>query len=616
MGCFSYANVNGYLSAPIYLSRGLHQGSPLSPVLFLLIAQIFSSRLDQSQDISGLSINGIEILLSLFADDTDLFLQSTKQCIDAVFEELQQFGTHSGCKANISKTSCTPLGKTKVNLPFLEYITEKYGDEFVNSSFSALGVNFNNSDSINDISNNNFTEKLDKARSVVDLWSKRDLTLFGKTTIIRSLLFSQFTYLVLPLPRPSSIIIKNIETLIFHFLWGCKRDKISRDVVKRRRQEGGLGIFAFSDFIRSLKLTLFNKMFNNTFTHAWKNILVAQLAYPDYLQISIENCMLRNNSFEFTRDLLECYKECKVRAVDSCLTFDSCIWGNKEITGLWNKILWNDILIKKNIIYISDIIDVENNNRIMSYENFCVKYNLSCSDISKDYYSNIKLAIRDYKSHTRNVNDYCLFDEKTVLARIMGGVKIKKPIKGRQIRDLLSTFKDPNMLTPLKEWCKDLNNSTIDWVLVLIGLHAKDCNNFKLLQFQYKLLMRISTCKYMRVKMGISQDTPMCSLCNSHLETLPHIFLKCYHTLTFRSVLQNFICGYIDPQYRDSKSVDFITSNHGNKTINYVNIAAKWYISKQFQSGHPLLWDGFKKYLRLALNGEKLSLRDNLLHLL
>ena len=114
--------------------------------------------------------------------------------------------------------------------------------------------------------------------------------------------------------------------------------------------------------------------------------------------------------------------------------------------------------------------------------------------------------------------------------------------------------------------------------------------------------MRISTCKYMRVKIGIGHGTPMCSLCNSHLETLPHIFLKCSHTLNFRSVLQNFICNKIDPKYCDLKSVYFIINNYNNRVINYVNIAAKWYISKQFQSGQPLLWDGFKKSLRLTLN--------------
>ena len=55
--------------------------------------------------------------------------------------------------------------------------------------------------------------------------------------------------------------------------------------------------------------------------------------------ISIENCRLRKNSYEFTRDLLECYKECKSKTVASRLTFDACIWGNKEMTGLWNKVL-------------------------------------------------------------------------------------------------------------------------------------------------------------------------------------------------------------------------------------------------------------------------------------
>ena len=71
----SYANINGYLSKPIYLMRGLHQGSPLSPILFLMIAQVFSNKLKISHDITGFAIQGIDILLSLFADNTDIFLQ-------------------------------------------------------------------------------------------------------------------------------------------------------------------------------------------------------------------------------------------------------------------------------------------------------------------------------------------------------------------------------------------------------------------------------------------------------------------------------------------------------------------------------------------------------------
>ena len=100
----------------------------------------------------------------------------------------------------------------------------------------------------------NYEAKITKAKSWVDVWGRRDLTLMGKVTIIKSLIYSQFSYLAIPLIKPSSSLIKMIDTLTFNFLWGCKRDKIKREVVKRRVNDGGLDIFEFSDFFTSLKL--------------------------------------------------------------------------------------------------------------------------------------------------------------------------------------------------------------------------------------------------------------------------------------------------------------------------------------------------------------------------
>ena len=116
-GCMSFANINGHLSSPIYIFRGLHQGSPLSTILFLLVAQMGSCRCDSRQDISGIRVQGIDIFLSLFADDTDIFTQASIQCIDAIVQELSEFGVHSGCKTNVSKTSCIPLGRLGIIPP-------------------------------------------------------------------------------------------------------------------------------------------------------------------------------------------------------------------------------------------------------------------------------------------------------------------------------------------------------------------------------------------------------------------------------------------------------------------------------------------------------------------
>lgn len=174
--------------------------------------------------------------------------------------------------------------------------------------------------------------------------------------------------------------------------------------------------------------------------------------------------------------------------VEKGYIFIACIWDNKSITGMWNKVLWNNLPISNNILYIADFLD-NNSNTIMPYEVFCNKYNISCLDFPQNSYSNIKMAIRDYRTYTINTSKYTSFYEKTILAHIISGINSDKHMKGKQICDLLCFFKDPNMLIPLKMWSRDLNTISIDWVSVFIKLHFDNCNNFKLIQFQYKLIM-------------------------------------------------------------------------------------------------------------------------------
>merc|ERR1712240_953787 len=95
-----------------------------------------------------------------------------------------------------------------------------------------------------------------------------------------------------------------------------------------------------------------------------------------------------------------------------------------------------------------------------------------------------------------------------------------------------------------------LNKSYVDWTQVLENNFKGITNNYKLIQFQYKLLMRISTCKYMRHKMKIVMDDGLCIHCKTELETLEHIFLKCPHTLLFINKLQKFIKDNIDVTYK------------------------------------------------------------------
>ena len=182
-------------------------------------------------------------------------------------------------------------------------------------------------------------------------------------------------------------------------------------------------------------------------------------------------------------------------------------------------------------------------------------------------------------------------------------------VNGNKIRAKMTTYNCPKQLSPLVQWCTDLDSSSINWAVALSNIFHLISRNFKLIQFQYKLMMRISTCRYMRYKMKIVTDSAMCSLCSNSLETLSHIYLHCPHTSTFVGELESFIRAKVAPNYRDPKKVHLIVCNHDNQTANYLNMVAKWYISKQFQEGKPLIWEGFIRLLKLALTGDKAERR-------
>ena len=68
---------SGFLSEPISIKRGCHQGDPISSYLFLIGAEILSRLILNNKDITGIIIDGFEFRLTQFADDTTLLLDGS-----------------------------------------------------------------------------------------------------------------------------------------------------------------------------------------------------------------------------------------------------------------------------------------------------------------------------------------------------------------------------------------------------------------------------------------------------------------------------------------------------------------------------------------------------------
>ena len=208
-----YANIE---SAVMNNQGGLGKGCPLSPYLFILGAEILLNRLRQTVEIKGIHLFGNEVKISQFADDTNLFCADVTS-VEYALNTVSRFGAISGLKLNVKKTKAMWLGKWSTNK------TKPLQLKRLNQPVKILGIYFSYDENKN--KHLNFDLKIQKLQTKLDSWKARNLTLFGKVLIIKSLGLSQLVYAASNVNVPNEIIY-TIKAKLFSFLWNNKKDKI------------------------------------------------------------------------------------------------------------------------------------------------------------------------------------------------------------------------------------------------------------------------------------------------------------------------------------------------------------------------------------------------------
>ena len=106
--CTFYTNIesaalnNGFLTKWFRPSRGVRQGCPLSPHLFILSAEIMANKIRQDSSIKGIKMLKNELKLSQYADDTNL-LCADLASVENSLEVVENSGNLAGLKLNKSK---------------------------------------------------------------------------------------------------------------------------------------------------------------------------------------------------------------------------------------------------------------------------------------------------------------------------------------------------------------------------------------------------------------------------------------------------------------------------------------------------------------------------------
>ena len=92
----------GFTTGSFDIKRGVRQGDPLSPYLFILAIEILATVARNDEVIIGVNIGGIEVKQVLYADDMTIFVRN-KESVERVKEIYTLFKKISGLRVNPEK---------------------------------------------------------------------------------------------------------------------------------------------------------------------------------------------------------------------------------------------------------------------------------------------------------------------------------------------------------------------------------------------------------------------------------------------------------------------------------------------------------------------------------
>ena len=157
----------------------------------------------KNKNIKGITIDGQEIKISQYVDDTTLILDGSSVSFTTTLQILRSlFSEISGLHLNHRKTGALWIG---ANIGKEESL---HPEKWVKDKVRALGTWLSTK-----------PEKLTKVRKSLSCWELRRLTLLGKIVALKSLIASQLVYILSPLPKNHSAI-NEINSMFFTFFVG------------------------------------------------------------------------------------------------------------------------------------------------------------------------------------------------------------------------------------------------------------------------------------------------------------------------------------------------------------------------------------------------------------
>jgi hypothetical protein len=248
--------INGYVGKSFPVITGVRQGCPLAPLLFALATEPLRSYTVSSCKVKGIVIKGQKFVIAMYADDTNGYVADQDDYV-AFMGILKRYCSGSGLELNLSKSKVVMLGE-HFDTGDVKVVGEQEVEPLLGIPF---GPNVRDADII--------APALEKTLNKLQRWKPHHLSIFGKTHVLQTSVFSHLWYVAQFVNFPEATL-KQLYNTAWQFVnAGKTKTRVKYDTCYRQVHDGGVNMPHIKCRIMALR-AMWVKRFLQPSEDGWK----------------------------------------------------------------------------------------------------------------------------------------------------------------------------------------------------------------------------------------------------------------------------------------------------------------------------------------------------------
>ena len=511
---------NGWISSNYKMERGVRQGCPMSSLIFILCTEIMAHKIRTCELIEGIDYGGYNHRICQYADDAVMIVKHIGM-VPICLHVINLFCKVAGLELNLKKCKGIWLGPLKD-----KGILKEYGISWTGNPIKCLGIYIGHK--TEKAYYLNWIKRIEQIDHFLTVWSRLNLSLFGKVNFIKTYALSKIIFPASMLSVPQEVV-KKLNSMFYNFIWG-KRDRVTRAVVCNSMSKGGLGMIDLNIFFTTLKVSWVKRYINCP--GKWKSgfeEIAHKINVPSNYLLKINSIKLSTDASvdKFYADVLCSFYKCKTLKDINLLNHNDIVtqplWFNEMFTYKGKYMFFKE-WVDAGILYVKDI--VNDKGQVMTQIELTNKIGRNCNIMHQMFMFN-NSTVRKLKAMDLSVAPHVKIQ---LCNDVLIGNKLYK-IKELDTKLLYNgliekTSTSRNKMESLYNKEFHIENKKPTWNKIyeqkIIGMKAA-----KLREFNFKMLHNIVPCGYVVSKWNVNVKAN-CDRCGS-VETTKHMLFECVY---------------------------------------------------------------------------------------